>query len=170
MISLDDLLADINITLSAFLIPYKKVSLGHNFPSVFVINELGVVVVGIDPSDYTYILNKLISQFKGYRYIFISTAETVFAKKDEILWELMRSGYIRYIRYKYTRQFNNLIQQGFGQKIITERLKIWGDQPKYRYLVEENKRCLHMSAPYLVTVDPAFFDFMPEKPTGEENV
>jgi hypothetical protein len=170
MHNLEVLLDEINITLSALWIPYKKVSLGSNFPDVFVIEVLGVVVVGIDPADYSYMLSKLVDKFTNYRYVFISTSETMYAKKDELIWDLMRSGYIRYIRTNYTRQFNNLIQQNFGRKIITERLKVWGDNPKYKYLVDENKKCLDISAPYLVTIDPAFFDYMPEKPIGDENV
>ncbi|RLD07560.1 MAG: hypothetical protein DRI65_04465 [Chloroflexota bacterium] len=115
-------------------------------------------------------LNKVVAQFRDYRYIFIATSETMYDRKDDVIWDLMRSGYMRYIRNKYERQFNNLIQNNFGRKIITERLKVWGDRPQFKYLVEENKQCLNISAPYLVTVDPAFFDYMPEKTTGEENV
>lgn len=170
MRNIDNLLDEINITLSALWIPFKKVSLGSNFPDVFVVETLGVVVVGIDPSDYSYMLNKLVDQFNNYRYVFISTSETVYDKKDDLIWDLMRSGYMRYMRTHYTRQFNNLIQQNFGRKIIMERLKVWGDNPKYKYLVEENEKCLNISAPYLVTVDPAFFDYMPEKTIGDENV
>ena len=170
MLKVEFLLDEINIMLSALWIPSKRVSLGATFPDIFVLEDLGVIVIGIDPSDYSHMLNKVVAQFRNYRYIFISTSETIYERKDSIIWDLMRSGYIRYIRTKYTRQFNNLIQQNFGRKIIMERLKIWDDNPKYKYLIEENKQCLNISAPYLVTVDPAFFDYMPEKPTGDENV
>jgi hypothetical protein len=170
MLKVEPLLDEINIMLSALWIPFKRVSLGSNFPDVFIVEDLGVVIIGIDPSDYSYMLNKVVAQFRDYRYIFISTSETMYDRKDDVIWDLMRSGYMRYIRNKYTRQFNNLIQNNFGRKIIVERLKVWGDRPQFKYLVEENKHCLNISAPYLVTVDPAFFDYMPEKTTGEENV
>ncbi len=170
MLKVELLLDEINIMLSALWVPFKRVSLGTNFPDIFILEDLGVVVIGIDPSDYSYMLNKIVAKFKSYRYIFVSTSETIHDRKDDIIWDLMRSGYMRYIRSKYTRQFNNLIQQNFGRRIITERLRVWGDSPKYKYLVEENKQCLNISAPYLVTIDPAFFDYMPEKLMGDDNV
>ena len=164
MYSLEELYTEIEILLSTFMVLYKRVPLGGNLSDVFEATEFGTVLVGIEPLDYSYTMQKLYDKYPGYRYIILTCDDSMLNKKDEILWELMRSGYIRYIRYKYQRQFNNMIQQGLGRKIITERLKIWGKDPKYKYLVAENLRCLSVSAPYLVSQDPAFFDFMPELP------
>ncbi len=164
MYSLEELPTEISIMLTTFMVPHKRVPLGSNLPDCFEVGELGIVIIGIDPLDYSYAMQKLYDLFAGYRYIVITTADSMLDKKDEIIWEFMRSGYIRYIRYKYQRQFNNMIQQGLGRKIITERLRIWGKDPKYKYLASENVRCLDVSAPYLVSQDPAFFDFMPEDP------
>lgn len=164
MYSLEELQTEISILLTTFMVPYKRVPLGSNLSDGFDVLELGIVLVGIDPLDYSYTMQKLYGLFEGYRYIVITTNDSMLDKKDEIIWEFMRSGYIRYIRYKYQRQFHNMIQQGLGRRIITERLRIWGKNPKYKYLVSENVRCLDVSAPYLVTQDPAFFDFMPEDP------
>ena len=162
MYSLEELQTEISVMLSAFMVPYKRVPLGSNLSDCFEVTELGVIIIGIEPLDYSYTMQKLYEQLTGYRYIVITTADNMIEKKDEVIWEFMRSGYIRYIRYKFQRQFNNMIQQGLGRKIITERLRIWGKEPKYKYLVNENHRCLTVSAPYLVAQDPAFFDFMPE--------
>jgi hypothetical protein len=164
MYSLEELYTEIEILLSTFMLQYKKVTLSGNSSDIYVVHELGMILVGIDPLDYSYIMQKLLDKFPGYRYYILSCDDSLLDKKDEILWDLMRSGYIRYIRYKFQRQFNNMIQQGLGRKIITERLRIWGNTPKYKYLVEENRRCLDVAAPYLVAQDPAFFDFMPEIP------
>ncbi len=169
MLNIEDLLDEINIMLSTLWVPYKRVPI-KNIYDVFLLEDLGVVVAGIDPSDYSVMLSKLVDQYAGYRLIFISTIDNMFIKKDEVIWDLMRSGYIRYIRLNYQRQFTNIVQQNFGRKIISERLKVWENDPKYKYLIEENKRCLDIPAPFIVTTDPAFFDFMPEKPRGDTNV
>jgi hypothetical protein len=174
MYSLKELQVEVDIMVSAFMLAYKRSKLANNLSDVFDIPELGVLIIGIDPLDYTYTLQKLVEKYEGYRYIILTCDDDLFVKKDEIIWELMRSGYLRLLRYKYQRQFNNLIQQGFGRKIITERLRIWGNIQKYKYLVEENKQCLNVAAPYLVAQDPAFFDYMPEDPLltlkGDKNV
>lgn len=164
MYSLEELRAEADIMVSAFMLPYKKVKLGSNIPELIDIHELGVLIICIEPLDYSFVMQKLLDKYKGYRFIVLTCDDNLITKKDEILWEFMRSGYLRYLRYKYVRQFNNLIQQGFGRKIIIERLRLWGDDPKYKFLVEENKRCLNISSAYLVAQDPAFFDFMPEDP------
>lgn len=159
---LEDLLDEVNIMLSTLWVSYKRTPVGSGMSDIFVIQDLGVVVVGIEPIDYSHMLSKLVEQYKGYRFIFISTVDNLFTKKDEVIWDLMRSGYIRQVRTNYQRQFNNIVQQGFGRKIIAERLRVWNDNPKYRYLIEENKRCLDVPSPMLLSQDPAFFDFMPE--------
>ncbi|MBV5347771.1 hypothetical protein JZU46_06120 [bacterium] len=170
MITLEELLDDVNIMMTTLRVPYKKVSLGSKFPDVFEIPNLGAIIACIYPDDYSYILHKLQANFKNYRYIFITTSESLFEKKDDIIWDLMRGGYIRYIRLNYQRQFNEIIQQGFGQKIIRERLKIWGNKAKYRYLIKENEDCLKASIPAVLNYDAAFFDFMPEKIMEDDNV
>lgn len=164
MYSLEELQAEIPILLSTFMVPYKRVPIGGSLPDCFEVIDLGIIIIGIEALDYSFVMQKLYEQYEGYRYIVLTTNDTMREKKDEIIWEFMRSGYMRLIRYKFQRQFNNIIQQGMGRKIIMERLRIWGDDPKYKFLVSENKRCLDVSAPYLVAQDPAFFDYMPEDP------
>ena len=164
MYNLAELQIEVDVMLNAFMLQFKRLPIGNNLPDAFVTIELGVVIVAINPLDYTYVLQKLYEKYNGYRYIILTCDDDLNIKKDEITWELMRSGYLRYIRYKYQRQFSNLIQQGFGRRIIAERLRIWGEDQKYKFLIEENKKCLNVSEPYILTQDPSFFDFMPEDP------
>lgn len=163
MYSIDDLLTEIDIMLSTLWIKYKRVSLGRNFPDIFEVPEFGAIVLGIEPADYSFMLNKLSLDYKNYRYIFITTIDNLFHKKDEVVWDLARSGYIRYLRLTYTRQFNDLIHQGFGRKIIQERLRVWKNDTKFKYLREENKKSLEIPSQALLAYDPAFFDYMPEE-------
>jgi hypothetical protein len=85
-------------------------------------------------------------------------------KTDEIIWDLMRAGYMTWIRKNYPRQFKQLIvESNFGTKIIKKRLKIWDNEPRFRFLIEENEAALNQSAVYLLSIDPGFYDFMPTK-------
>jgi len=162
MSTLEELIDDTNIMVTTLRVPYRKVPLGTSIQGVFELEVIGVVIVCIFPEDYSFVLDKLEHKYKGYRYIFITTSDNMFEKKDEVIWDLMRSGYIRYIRINFPRQFTNIIQQGFGQKIIGNRLKIWGDKAKYKFLVKEHKECLKASIPAVLNYDAAFFDYMPE--------
>jgi hypothetical protein len=160
---IQELAPEITIMVAALHIPFKEVSLGSNLPKLTLIDLFGVVVVGIDRKDYSQVLNKVAASYPHYRCVFLTTTDNLLEKKDELLWDLMRSGYMRYIRYKFPHQFKNLISNtSMGRKIINERLKIWGDKAKFKFLVEENKNALLQSETYLTTIDPSFFDYMPE--------
>ena len=103
------------------------------------------------------------AHFPGWRVVYVNTKEAVYERKEEVLWALMRSGYMSYIRNIYPRQFNNLIvTEGFGNKVIRQRLAIWGDKPKYKWLVEEDKAALKESDTYILSINPGFYDHMPE--------
>ena len=53
--------------------------------------------------------------------------------------------------------------RNLGRRIIEKRLEIWGDKPKYKFLVEDNKSVLQHGAMRELTTDPGFFDYMPEE-------
>lgn len=167
MISLEELIDDTNIMISTFRVPFKKVPLGTNLPATFELAALGVTITCIFPDDYSVVLGKLHNNFPNYRHIFITTSDNMFEKKDEVIWELMRSGYMRFVRLTYPRQFADVVQHGLGHKIIKERLKIWGNKNKYKYLIQENEECLRVSVATLLNYDTSFFDYMPEKPMEE---
>ena len=156
--------ADVKILVNALHIPYKVVKLGRDLPEACLIDLFGTIVVGIDRRDYSEILSLLHIKFKGYRLFFITTADNFTEKKDELIFELMRSGYIKYIRIKFPNQFNTLIStHNYGRKIIKERLATWGELQRFQFLVLENKEALIQSETYILSVDPSFYDFMPEK-------
>lgn len=157
--TLEELDVELANILRALLVDYKKSSTAE-----FVVPSFGVVVCGIDRLDYKLTNDNVEGKFKGYRSVYITTEDLVHEKRLDIIWALMRSGYMRYIRTSYTRQFKNLlVTQDFGRQIVNERLRIWGDKPKYAWLAEENKIALTQSAAYILTIDPSFYDSMPEE-------
>jgi hypothetical protein len=167
---IEELEIDIGNMLAALHLQYKQASIGSYLPNIFLIDDFGIIVAGIEAKDYTQMLSKLTSTYEGYKFFFIVTSDSMLEKKEEFIWELMRCGYIRHIRKSYSRQFNNLILSGFGRKVIKERLRLWDDKPQYKYLIEENELALKTPETYLLSADPAFFDFMPENNIGETNV
>lgn len=82
-------------------------------------------------------------------------------KKMEIFWELMRSGYMNYLRAEVPRTFKAMItSQGWDKKIIKKRLEIYKEDAKYNYLRELNKWALKESSAYVLAINPGFFDFL----------
>ena len=148
---------------TALRLKYRKISVVRGVSFQLVIEDFGVIVCGINRSDYTEVSSMINIHFAGWRVVYITTKEAIYEKKEEIIWALMRSGYLTYIRAAYPRQFNNLITiEGFGNKIIRQRLAIWGDAPKYKWLVEENEAALRESDTYILSVNSGFYDYMPE--------
>ena len=166
---LNELEIDLQIMLDALRLEFKKIYLVKEVSVQFIIEDFGVILCGIDRTEYSTINEAIIKRFgKGWRVVYITTQDLLYERKDTFIWELMRSGYMRYIRTKFPREFKELITiQNFGKKIIEQRLKIWADDPKYRFLVEENKIALTVVTSYILSVDPSFYDTMPEFVGGE---
>jgi len=161
-ISMVELEAEIDIILHTLKVKSKRVQLVRGTGAQFVCEDFGVVVSAINRTDYSSIKNIVRGKFPGYRDVYISTFDDLLEARDEILWTLMQSGYIKLIRMNFPRQFNKLIvSENFGNKIIDERLRRWGDIPKYRFFVEENKKAKEMPATMVLSTEPGFFDYMP---------
>ena len=161
--SLDELEADIKTMISSFRLTANKATLLREASFQFIIEEFGVIICGINRADYTMVRESINTRFgDGWRVVYVSVQDPLLEKKDDILWELMRGGYIQHIRSKYPRQFRELVvMQNFGKKIIDKRLAVWGDTPKYRYLVDENKAALKEASTYILSINPGFYDYMP---------
>jgi len=160
-VKLIELESDIEITLRSLRIDFKKVYLVKDVSVQFVCGDFGVVVNAINRTDYAYINKITVENFPNYRYIYISTFDDLLKAKEEIIWTLMQSGYMKYIRVNFERQFKGLMMDNFGNKIIDERLKRWGDQPKFKFFVEENKEARQLPVNMVLATEPAFFDMMP---------
>ncbi len=158
------LASDVRTLVAALHIPYKTAKLGKDLPEACLIDIFGTVVIGIDARDYSQVLSLLHIKFKGYRLFFITSADDFVEKKDDLIFELMRSGYMRYIRIKFPRQFEGLIgTHNYGRKIVQRRLDVWGGLEKFKFMTAENKEALNQSSSYILSVDPSFYDYMPEQ-------
>ena len=158
--------AEIGITLQSLRVPTKKLSveglvLGGYRLVQFKSDDFGTIVSVIQRADYGYIHEVVQRDFPGYRYVYVSTFDNLIEKRDEIIWSLMEGGYLIYIRQNFPRQFQQLITDGFGNKIIRERLRRWDNAPKFKFFIDENTEVMKIPVTMMLSREPAFFDYMP---------
>jgi hypothetical protein len=153
--------AEVGIALQSLRVPTKKVSVVPDVSVQFISEEFGTIVSVIERADYGFVHDSVQRDYPNYRYIYVSTFDSLIEKKDEIIWGLMEGGYMTYIRQNYPRQFQRLVADGFGDKIIRERLRRWADMPKYKFLIEENIRAKGVPTSMVLSTEPAFYDYMP---------
>jgi len=163
---MDRLEANVGATLVALKVNYKKIELMKNIANIFIIDVFGVIVCTMYRKDYKLVDTALKESYKDWRVIYIVIQDNFLEKKDEIIWELMRSGYLRWLRTEKCSdsEFRRMMfDGGFATKLINKRLELYGDAPKYRYLkqCDEFARGQGRISEYL-SKEPAFFDFMPE--------
>lgn len=162
---LQELDIHIRVMLNTFMVSSKKVNMLKNLAVIFLIEDFGTIVCGINRTDYGQIDSVIEEQFKNWRRVYITTQEDVSKKRYDILWELMRGGYIKWLRTTYPRQIKNTLTgpDSLGNKILHERLRIWAEHPKYKYLIEDTKSVLKYGLLRELAHDPGFFDYMPEE-------
>lgn len=159
----DELETALGVMLKAFRVNYKIDRLIKAISVQFVAVDFGVVITGFVAEEYKLVKDSTEQAYPDHRRIYIAHSDNMLEKKDDVLWALMQSGYMHWLRTEYNRDFRNfVIMQEFGKKIINKRLEIWADQAKYRYLVNYNKSALTQPATYMLSIDPAFYDYMPE--------
>jgi hypothetical protein len=153
--------AEIGITLQSLRVPTKKHSVVPEVSVQFRSDEFGTIISVIERADYSYVHKTLQEQYTNYRYVYVSTYDNLIEKRDEIIWALMQGGFMIYIRQNYPRQFQRLIADNFGAKIIRERLRRWDEEPKFKFLIEENLRALDLPTTMVLATEPGFYDYMP---------
>ncbi len=163
--TMHELTARLEENLRALMVEYRKESLIKDISVQFVVEKFGVIVCGINRLDYKLIDTAIGDQYEGWRVVYVTTYDDLNEKKDEVLWAMMRSGYMAWLRHHSTEsRFRGLMFNGnLAHKIIDKRLELWGDSPKYRYLVESDRFAKGQGriSEYL-SKEPGFFDYMPE--------
>jgi len=152
----------IETMLRALHVPFKKIIVLKDISIQFLVEDFGVMICGINRVDYAEVNEKINNDYPGWRLVYITTNDDLTEIRYEVIWTLMQSGYMKWIRINYPREFKNLvIETGFGNRIIAERLKRWGDLPKNTFFVQDNISAKSTATNYVLTTEPAFFDYMP---------
>ncbi|RLI65977.1 MAG: hypothetical protein DRO67_01855 [Candidatus Asgardarchaeum californiense] len=153
---------DAGVLLGALRVPYNITNIIKNITTQFIIEQFGVVISVITPGDYGVVSEKVSTLLKDYRQIFITEKDDLSEKRYEIVWELMRSGYMKWLRLSYKSQFPILIDtDNLGNRIIDERLRIWANKSKYMYFIKDNIEAKKVGFRQVLSQDPSFFDYMP---------
>jgi hypothetical protein len=157
----EEMEGEVAITLQSLRVPTKKVSVVQGVSTQFVSPDFGTIISVINRADYAYINKAVKDNYPNYRYVYVSTYDDLIEKRDEIIWSLMEGGFMTYIRQNFPRQFQHLITDGFGNKIIRERQRRWADKPMFKFFIEENEKAKNIPVTMVLAVEPAFFDYMP---------
>jgi hypothetical protein len=156
-----ELEAEIAITMQSLRVPTKKIVVVPEVSVSFISSDFGTIVSVINRADYSFVNKTLREQYPDYRYVYVSTYDNLIEKRDEIVFTLMQGGFMTYIRQNFPRQFQHLITDNFGLKIINERLRRWADKPKYNFFIQENVKAKEVPVTMVLSTEPAFFDYMP---------
>lgn len=151
---------EIQTMLHGFMLQSKKSVLVSGVSVQFLVEDFGIIISGINRADYKVILDAVDVKFKDWRKVFITTFDDIEEIRYEVLWELMRSGYMTWLRMEHPRPFTRLITEGFGDRIINRRLELWSNKPKYNYLISLNEWAKQMAKTYVLSIYPGFFDTM----------
>lgn len=161
--TIDELEAEVAVMLRAFKVHSKTDSLISSISFQFVVPQFGTVVTGFVSSEYKLVSDSVVQAYPGFRKVYIAHTDSMIEKKDEVLWALMQGGYMSWLRTEYARDFRNLMtMREFGKKIINKRLEIWDNKERYKYLIDYNNAALNQPATYMLSIDPSFFDYIPE--------
>lgn len=164
--TMHELEAELGAMLSALRLDYKKVSVMEGISAQFVVDTFGVIICAINRPDYAVVDKALEKDYKGWRLVYVTTFDDVNEKRYEIIWSLMRSGYLTWLRQNFSdSQFRRLMFDGnFANKVLDKRLEIWGDTPKYRYLANNDLFAKGQGRiSEFLSKDPGYFDYMPEE-------
>jgi hypothetical protein len=155
----------ISIMLNQLRVSSRVTSVMRGVSSQFIIEDFGLIICCIDRVDYAQASNSVNENFRDWRAVYITTNDDLVEVKDKILWVLMRGGYMKWLRYNFPRQVKNTLVgvDNLGRKIITERLRLWNNKPKYKFFIEDNLLALKNGVQRELVNDPSFFDYMPEE-------
>ena len=161
-----ELEAELGALLSALRLNYKRTAVIEGISVQYVVDVFGVIICGVNRADYAIVNQAIEKDYKDWRLIYITTFDNVSEKRYEIIWALMRGGYLKWLRESVSDSVfrNMMFYDNFANKIINKRLEIWGDKPKFKYLVNNDLFAKGQGriSEYL-SKEPGYFDHMPEE-------
>jgi len=101
-ITMYELEALLEANLRALRVEYRKEYLIKDISVQFVVEKFGVIVCGINRMDYKLVDTAVGDQYKGWRVVYVTTYDDMNEKRDEVLWTMMRGGYLTWLRHHLT--------------------------------------------------------------------
>lgn len=144
---------DIEQMLRLFNIEVNRSDQGDG--ALFIVPQFGVQVVFNIPHFNL--------DTKNWWVVIIDPFDDLETKRLETLWQLVRGGYFHYIRTEYPNTYKKMFTMfNYDKQLIDERLKLFGDKPKYNYFKRINSLFKDKSSLFVMATDPGFYDFLQE--------
>lgn len=145
---------DVEQMVKLFNVNFNRVNRGDG--AVFVIEQFGVQIIFNSPSvkidtDNWWCVN-------------IEVDDNLEEKRYETLWQLVRGGYFHYLRTSYPNTYKKMFSMfNYDKRLVDERLRVFGNKPKYKYFKDINTLFKDMAANFIMATDPGFYDFLQEE-------
>lgn len=142
---------DVEQMVRSFNVNFNRVN--YEDGALFVIEEFGVQVIFNAPS--------LKYDAKKWWVTIIELTDDLEDKRMEVLWNMVRGGYFHYLRSEYPNTYRKMFSMfNYDKRLIDERLRIYGDKPKYNYFRQLNVGAKNRAANFIMATDPGFYDFL----------
>jgi hypothetical protein len=154
MITADEVMQIMNVLLFQFNVKYDRHDYGNS--SIFTVPYFGTKIVYLDGQEFE---NKILD---GWNVAYVHPDFDIIKSKERIVWGLVQGGYFHYLHANYKKTFQYMIaNEGWGKKLIQERIRRFKNEPKYIYFGGLNKDASRESSEtWILSQDPGFFDFM----------
>lgn len=156
---------NVKIMLKQLYVPFKRYSMFSGKAFLLAVENFGLLICCLDRIDYAQVNHKVFEEFSDWRVMYITTNDNLSEERYNIIWALMRGGYMKWLRTTFPRQTRELLvgTNNMARRIIEERLRIWNKKAKYKFLIESNEIALRENLYFELSRDLSFFDYMPSE-------
>jgi hypothetical protein len=153
MITIEDLDQMLFVLLKQFHVDYNTKLVGES--AIYTVPKFGTKLVYLNGQEFTK------KELDGWNVGYVHPDFDLVEARQKIAWALMRGGYFHYLHHNFKNTFNQMLNsQGWDKALMVYRDKIYKDIPKYSYYRELNDLARKQPPAYIMSIDPAFFDFM----------
>jgi hypothetical protein len=153
MVSTDDLDQILFTLLRQFRVEFDRHAVGESV--IYTVPTFGTKVIYLNGQEFSK------KELDGWNVGYVHPDFDIIEAKQKVVWALVRGGYFHYLHHNFKNTFNKILNdQGWDKALMVYRDTIYKDIPKYAYYRELNDFARKQPSSYILSIDPAFFDFM----------
>jgi len=153
MVSHDDVDQLLYVLVGQFRVTFDRQEFGKSV--VYTIPKFGTKIVYLDGQEFSK------RDLEGWYVGYVHPDFDIIEAKQKVVWALVRGGYFHYLHHNYKNTFNKVLSaEGWDKALMVYRDRIYKELPKYSYYRELNDLAMKQPSSYVLSIDPAFFDFM----------
>jgi len=143
------------VLLSHYNIKFEVHTVGKS--AIYEVPKFGTKIVFLDGQEFD---NKVL---KNWHVAWVHPDYDAKKTREVIVFALVKGGYFHYLRNNYKNTFHRILTfEGWDKSLVKERLRKYGNKPKYNYFKEMNTDAKQESSTFVLSVDPGFYDFLTE--------